>query len=287
MTETTLGRRSFLRSSSGLLVAAPIVAGSTGCATLLDLLGDVIKMPGMNITDMKVLGMTLTSISTRFTAAISNPNPIGFELAGLDWALGLAGSQMAKGRSPKGISVKARSQAKTDFEVNFDLAKTAQAVLDMIGKKSIPYTLDATGAIRANKYKFDVPLQFKGAMPMPTLPTLEVPTFKVKSAGLSGIKFQVDTAVTNMMPFAVPIDAFNFDVKVGGNNVLSNKAVSGLTLGAKQREIVPLEFNVDLGQLGLSVARLASNPRFDWEVGAELASGFLKLPFTQKGAVRL
>jgi LEA14-like dessication related protein len=276
-------RRSLLRATTGVAMAAPLM----GCATLMDLLGDVIQMPQMNVQKMNILGMTLTSIQTRFTTAVRNPNPIGFNLEGLDWALALAGASLAKGRAPKGLGLKARGTQTTDLDIDFDIAKTAEAVLALIGKQKIPYTLDATGVLRANKYKFDVPFQFKGDMPMPILPALAIPTFKVVSAGLSGIKFRVDTAVTNMMGFAIPIDAFNFDVKVGGNNVVSNKSVSGLQLAPKQREVVPLEFNVDLGQLGLSVARLASNPKLDWEVGAEMASGFLKMPFRQSGAVRL
>jgi LEA14-like dessication related protein len=285
-----LNRREWMdamRIAAAGAAVVPLVTTTTGCATLLDLLGGVVKKPNMAIKSMKLQDMSLTTIKSRFITSVANPNPIGFRLNGFEWILGLAGSKLTSGTAPKGVELKAKGSSETEFDVGFDIAKTAEAVMNLIGKKQIPYTIDAIAGLRASKYNFNIPISFGGNMPMPLLPAFDIPSFKMVSAGLSGVKFRVDTAITNLMDFAVPIDALNFDVKMGGNSVIQNKTVKGLELQPKKKEVVPLEFNVDLASLGLNLAKLASNPRFDWEVGAEMASGFLKLPFNQKGAVRL
>ena len=47
---------------------------------------------------------------------------------------------------------------------------------------------------------------------MPQLPQLTVPTFAMKSASASGIRFAVEPEVKNTNPFDILIDAFDFDV---------------------------------------------------------------------------
>jgi hypothetical protein len=37
----------------------------------------------------------------------------------------------------------------------------------------------------------------------------------------------------------------------------------------------------------MTVAKIATNPRFDWAVGANLKSGILNLPFKQQGKVSI
>lgn len=281
-----MDRREMMRLTLGGAAFVPL-STSTGCATLMDLFGKYVKMPQLALRDMKVMGMTLSSLQVRFLAQLKNPNPFGFRLDGLDWLIKLAGKDTAKGRSPKGIELKPRGSSETQLDVDFDLGKTAQTILSLIGKQSVPYEIQAVGHLRARQYKFDVPAKLAGKMPMPRLPSFDVPKFSVASANASGITFRVDTLVNNPNAFRIPIDAFTCDIKVGGREVLRNRTVRNLKLDAKQKEKVPLEFTVDLVDLGLTAARLAQNPRMNWEVAAELASGALKVPFTQRGQVTL
>ena len=276
-------RRDLLQT--GLLTAAAL--STTGCATFMDVLCGLVKPPEMSLRSFKVKKMTLTSLQVEIVALLQNPNPFGFSLAGLDWAVALAGGQAAKGRSPKGLTLKARGRSETQLDLDFNIAKTADAILELLEKKTVPLKIDAVGHLRANKYKFDIPAQFETKLPLPILPRFDVPTFKVKNANLSGITFLVEPLVSNSNGFDINIDALDFDIKLDGKQVLRNKNVRKIRLESKGRERVPFQFDVGLAEIGMTLAKLANNPRLDWELDANLRSGILDMPFKQNGRVTL
>jgi LEA14-like dessication related protein len=283
----TTTRRDLLRTGLTGLAMAPVVGGASGCATLCDLLDGVVKKPDLALKSFEITKTTLSSFSVRLIALLKNPNPFGFRLDGLDWGVKLAGGAVAKGVTRGGITLKPRGTSQTRLDIDFDLARTAAAVLELIEKRSVALGIDAVGHLRANRFRFDVPASFETKLPMPQLPDFTVPKFAVKSASLSGIEFVVEPLVSNPNPFDIDIDLFDFDVKVGGRQVLRNKTLRNVSVASKQKKAVPFEFQVDLVELGLSAAQLATSPRLDWEVGSRLKSGILDLPFKQAGRVRL
>ena len=281
--EVSMRRRDVLQT--GLVVGAGL--STTGCATLWDFLLGLVKAPQMSLKSFKIKKTTLSSFQVGITALIQNPNPFGFHLDGLDWAVGLAGGNAAKGRSPKGLTLKAKGASETDLELDFNIAKTAEAILELIEKRSVPLTLDATGHLRANKYKFDIPASFETKLPLPQLPKFEVPNFRMTGLRGTNLLFQVEPMIQNTNGFDVDVDAFDFDIKLDGRNVLKNKIVKNVTLQSNKKQRVPFEFDVGLAEIGMTLAKIANSPRLDWEVAANLKSGILNLPFKEGGRVTL
>jgi LEA14-like dessication related protein len=280
-------RRAALRAGLTTTAALPLVAGTSGCATLFDLLGNFVKPPAFSFRKFDITGWTLSSVSVRIDAVLRNPNPFGFRLDGLDWAVKLGGAAVAKGVARKGIVLKPRGTSDTPLDLEFNLAKTATAILEILEKRRVPLGLSAVAHLRANKFRFDVPAEFETTLPLPELPTFSVPKFALKSAGLGGLVFAVEPTVVNPNPFDVDVDLFDFDIKLGGRNVVKNKAIRNVKLAAQKERTVPFEFDVDLLQVGLTAAELANSPRLDWEVAAHLQSGLLQLPFRKEGKVKL
>lgn len=283
----SLNRRDLIRTGLITSTAVPLAMSTTGCATLLDLLGQLVDAPDISLKSFKIKEATLSSFSVSLIALIKNPNPFGFRLDGLDWIINLANGQAAKGRSPKGIALKAKGNTETALDIDFDIGKTAQAILQLIEKRKVPLGIEAVGHLRADKYKFDVPAKYETSLPMPQIPAFDIPKFSVKSASLSGIRFAVEPLIKNGNPFDIDIDRFDFDVKVGGREVLKNKSVKNVKIASNKSERVPFEFDVDLAEIGLTAAKLASNPRFDWQVAANLKSGPLDVPFKKTGNVSI
>lgn len=281
-----MNRRELLRLGAASATTA-LVLPTTGCATLWALLGMFVKAPQIAVKSMKIRKATLSTMSTRFLVQITNPNSLGFKLAGLEYALDLAGGSVAKGVAPKGIELRPRGKAKTELDIDFDIARTAVAVLEMLEKGAVDYALEAVGHFRVQDQDIPVPARLAGSMPMPKIPKIDISSFDVVSASTQGIKFRVDTEAQNKNDFDIPVDKFEFDVKIGGRNVLNNKVLRNKKLKADKKTIVPLEFTVGLAALGLTAAELASNPRLNWEVKTKMESGILKLPFDQRGSVRL
>jgi LEA14-like dessication related protein len=280
-------RRELIRLGVASSVLVPTAGLSTGCATLWDLLGNYIKAPKLDVKKMELMGMSLTSIAVKFHTLISNPNPFGFRLDGLDYLLKVAGGQLAKGSAPQGITLKPSGSATSELDLEFDLGKTAAAILELVTKKSADYELQAVGKFFSKQGGINVPFGHKGVMPMPTLPKISVRSFEPTSVSTSAVAFAVTTSVENNMAFDIPIDGFEFDVKVDGRRILQNKSTKGLKLQANKSNLVPFEFRVGLGELGVTVAELATGKRMNWELLTELKSGPLVAPFTNRGSFRL
>lgn len=280
-------RRELIRIGAATALVVPATTMTTGCATLWELLNQFVKAPKLDVRKMDITGMTLTSISVKFHTLISNPNPFGFRLDGLDYLLKVGGGQLAKGTAPRGITLKPRGSAKTELDLDFDLGKTASAILELITKKRADYELQAVGKFFSKQGGIDVPFSHKGVMPMPQLPKIEVKSFEPTSVSASGVGFAVTTEVGNNNDFEIPIDGFQFDVKLDGRSVLRNKGTKGLRVPANKTGRVPFEFRVGLPELGLSLAEIASGRRIDWELQSELKSGRLVAPFTNRGSFRL
>lgn len=278
-----MNRRDMLRASSLAAVTLP----SAGCATLWDLINAFIKAPTLDITKMAVEKMSLSSMKVKFFADITNPNPFGFKLFGLDYLLKVSGDQLAKGRAPQGIELRAGGKAKTEFDLNFDLGRTANAMLELIEKKVVGYELQAVGKFLSKEGGVDVPVGFSGNMPMPKLPNINVRSFTPTNVSASGVDFRIETEVKNDNDFEIPIDGFSFDIKVDGRRVLENKGAKGLRIAAGRKGVVPLEFKLGLGALGISLAEAVGGKTMRWELGADVSSGKLKMPFKDAGTFRL
>lgn len=282
-----MNRRELIRLGAASALVVPATTMGTGCATLWELLGQFVKAPKLDVRKMDITGMTLSTISVKFHTLIANPNPFGFRLDGLDYLLKVGGGQLAKGTAPKGITLKPRGSAKTELDLDFDLGRTAAAILELITKKRADYELAAVGKFFSKQGGIDVPFSHKGVMPMPLLPKIEVKAFEPTSVSASGVGFRVTTAVENANDFEIPVDGFQFDVKLDGRNVLQNRGARGLRVPARKSGTVPLEFRVGLPELGLSLAEIATGKRMNWELQSELKSGKLVVPFTNRGAFRL
>ena len=276
-------RRELIR----LGAASALVVPGAGCATLWDLLGNFIKAPKLTIRKMDITKMNLTSVSVKFLADLTNPNPIGFKLFGLDYLMRLAGQELAKGRMPQGINLNPHTSSKTELDLDFDLGRTAEAMLELLNKRVVDYELQAVGKFLSKDNGVDVPVGFKGSMPMPILPKLNVRSFEPSGVSASGVGFRVTTQVHNDNGFEIPIDGLGFGVKLDGRNVLTNKVVRGLRLAPKHTGDVPVDFRVGLAELGVSLLELAGGKRMNWELSSQVRSGKLVVPFTHKGVVRL
>jgi len=269
--------------------AAGALLPTAGCATLLELLEGAFKRPDVNILSMNVLGMTLDTVKTEFKARVSNPNPFGLSLAGLKYAVKVDGRQVLDGNARNKLELKANGASTTTFPVNITLGKSAEVLLSLLQKNSLPYDLNSafTFAIPQVNRNVTIPVAFGGVLPVPKLPLVTIKEFKFTNVSPAGIGVRVVSSVKNTNKFEIPVDGFHFDVKLNNRNVLQNRAVRGLRVAAGKTKNVPLEFNVSPLDLGINAVEILQRPRINWAIDAGLKSGVLDMPFKKTGALRL
>lgn len=277
-------RRTLLRNAGLLAAAAPL----SGCQTLLNLIRTGLREPEVAITKMELKDVALDRVTMLFHTTLTNPNPVGLQLAGLGYALRVEGDQLARGDVDEDMKLRARGKSSLRFPVEFNLGKTSSAIMRLLKLDEADYGIDAAFRFRLPEIgKLEVPVSFDGKFPVPKLPDVQVRNVRFTSIGPGGLGMRLTTTVKNVNRFALPLDGFQFNFKLNGRTVLRNERVSGLTLKARQTRDIPLDFTFGLMEAGLTVASLASEPSLRWQVDGKLDAGVLDLPFDASGKIRL
>ena len=139
-----MDRRDVLKMGALGLVVVP----SSGCATLLNWIRTGLRDPEIRITKMKLTDVMLDRVTMIFDTELKNPNPIGFSLAGLAYALEVEGSRLASGKVNEELTLKANGTSKMSFPVEFALGKTG-AELGREEKNAISHRGQAFRALHA------------------------------------------------------------------------------------------------------------------------------------------
>lgn len=277
-------RRTLLRNAAVVVAAAPL----GGCQTLLNLIRTGIREPEVRIQKMELREVTLDSVKMLFHTTLTNPNPVGLELAGLGYALRVEGDQLARGNVDEDMRLKARGKSSLRFPVEFNLGKTSSAILRLLKLDEADYGIDAAFRFKVPELgKLEVPVSFDGKFPVPKIPEIEVRNVKFTSIGPGGLGMRLVTTVKNVNRFPLPLDGFRFNFKLNGRTVLKNERVSGMTLKARQTRDIPLDFTFGLVEAGLTAASLVSEPTLRWQVSAKVDAGILDLPFDASGRLKL
>lgn len=276
-------RRDFLRTTAWVAGTLPC----TGCAGLVDLLRSVLREPQVSLRKMEIASASLDHVTALFHVNVKNPNPIGMRLDGLGYALSLDGARFARGDLDEGLELKAKGSSLVKLPIEFSLGESAQAILAVLDKETLPYALETDFRFRWQRGKISVPVTFDGEMPMPKIPKIEVREFRFTQIGLQGIGVRVTTSVTNPNAFDIPLDRFRFDVKLNNRPILQSQSVAGVRMAARQTRDIPLDFTIGLLDAGLSAASLLERPELRWGVNASVKSGTFEMPFAAAGQVPL
>lgn len=284
-----MDRRNVLKLGAVGLITLP----NAGCATLLNLIRTGLREPNIRVTRMTLKDVMLDAVTMVFDMELTNPNPIGFSLAGLGYALEVEGSQLASGRVDEQLNVKAQGKSNLRFPVSFALGRTSQAIMQLLKLDEAAYAIDTDwklgfkGTKQIKGGTITVPFRHDGRFPVPKLPVVEFPTVRFTSVGPGGLGMRVSSRVKNPNKFQLPVDDFKFDFKLNGNSVLRNKKVEGLDIAAGRTKTVNVDFTFGLVEAGLTLASLVQKPTLDWKVNMDLESGKVTAPFKGDGRIRL
>ncbi|HUG02053.1 MAG TPA: LEA type 2 family protein [Longimicrobiales bacterium] len=140
-----------MRRNATAVVTALVLGG---CASLG--LGGLLQPPTFRSADdrgshLRLLGpsaqMPLGGVSLRIWSHVTNPNPFGIDLAGLNGDLYLDGSKAATVDLPMGLPLLAAQDTVIPVDINVDLSdlpSLARVIGDAAGGGSIDYRVEGT-----------------------------------------------------------------------------------------------------------------------------------------------
>lgn len=268
-------------------VSLVAVAGMTGCKAAGDLLA------GMNKPSASVTGARLTSLNTdsaglTFDVKISNPYSVAIPLANLDYALASDGKAMLAGKAALSGSVPAKGSSVVAVPVNIRFADVMNAVSGIKLGSVVPYKADLTLSSEVPGVgPISLPMNHSGEFPVPAVPTVEVADVKWDELGLTGVAGALSLKVSNPNQFDIDLSKLGYLVKLGGREIASGAAKSGMGLSAGKNSTITIPFKLSAMQAGMAVLDMAKSATASYEVRGDLdvktRFGDLSMPYVRTG----
>lgn len=151
-----------------LLVAALAVSACSGLGGLASMVE-----PEVDVTDVKVLGTTLTGADLLFQFRVDNPNAVALVLDDIGYRLRLNGEPLLDGRRIQETRIEASGRSIVELPVTIKFEDVYRVIRSFEGRKKPDYALDAD-------FRFDVPIL--GSVTVPVTERGEIPMDRLREA---------------------------------------------------------------------------------------------------------
>jgi LEA14-like dessication related protein len=159
--------------AAGLLALALASALTFSACTTLGGLANMVE-PEVDVTDVKLLGTTLTGADLLFEFRVDNPNAVALVLDGIGYRLSLNNERLLDGTRDQQTRIEANGRSTVQLPVSIKFADVYRVIQSFEGRRGKPdYALDAD-------FRFDVPVL--GSVTVPVTQRGEIPIDRLRDA---------------------------------------------------------------------------------------------------------
>jgi len=230
-----------------LLLLFPLVGS---CAFL----ESIAQRPTVSLKRVDLQEVSFSGISVDFVLAVTNPNPIGLDLATLAYQITVDNHPFVEGHTNSALHLPAQGVGEAHVPVGIKFLDFAQSLESLFGKKQVPYTLATRLGFGTPAGVLEVPLSTSGQLPVPQLPDVHFISAGLGGVSLTGADLNMIIGVRNTNNFAVPLGNLQYAISVAGSQVISSGAPVG-KLGPSASSPVNITAHLDYVGLGLGVVR--------------------------------
>ena len=254
------------------------------------------QRPRISIADQRITSLDFERVSMAFGIKVDNPNPIGIQLAGLDYDLKLGGHSFLTGSEEKQMSLRANGVSRIELPLSLGFAEINEAISTLKGKEEVPYELTTGLMIEVPLLgKLRYPVTSRGIVPVPQLPKVSLKTLRVDSMNLLGATLALDIEVDNPNAFSLGLDRLNYNLMVNGKRWASGNRNSLGTIKQKQNNVITLPLSLNFMELGSGLyTALSSGKEVNYSLSGKLDAsssnkllGSFAMPFETDGRVSL
>ena len=272
------------RIPAWLLFMLPIVLGS--CATLEQLAAGAFQKPTLAYKSATLADVSLSGATLNVVTTVDNPNGVGLSLADLDYRLSIDGHPVATGRPPAGLQIPAHGSADVTLPATFEFTDLGQAVATVLSKGSAGYKAEGTLGLNTPIGVVHLPLSHQGTFSLPDMPGIALGTPRLTAVAIDHATVELPVTLTGKGTLAVPLQALEAAVSIGGTRVgeVSAKDLGTLEPGTSRSVVLPLTIPFS-GAVGAGRAILGGG-EVPISLDGQLRSGPAPVPFALKTTAR-
>jgi LEA14-like dessication related protein len=261
------------------VVLVAVIAGLCGCATLQQLLAASFIRPTLTFKTASLADLSLGSATINLTYLVENPNPIGLELASVEYAFFVEGKQVVAGKPPAGLRIPADGQAEVVLPANVRFMDIVPVLETFLTKDQASYTARGALGVDTPIGVVSLPFEKEGSFDVPKLPAVEFQAPRVTRITLTSATIEVPLTVTNRNGFPLPIGGLSGDITLAGARVGSLSTGDLGMIDARAARPVALPLTIHFAQAAAAAAAIQGGST-TLAFNGTLQSGPISLPLS-------
>ena len=270
-----------------------IVFSINQCAEMINILNQAnIQKPVVNLSDVKMTGLSFDSVDLLFHIDIDNPNNVGIKLAGFDYDLQIEDNSFISGKQDNGLAIKANGSEIIQLPLTLkfkDIYNTFSIVKDLDSvqyklNSGLSFNLPVLGDIR-------IPVTKSGNIPTLKLPSINFKKLKMDQIKLTGADLTLQINIDNHNAFAFILKNIDYKLNVAGTQWIDEKMNQSMNISAKQENIINIPISLNFLSMGQSVYNIVNGNQslnYSLKGNADMGSslpllGDFNIPFNQTG----
>ncbi|MCU7802030.1 MAG: LEA type 2 family protein [Candidatus Thiodiazotropha sp. (ex Lucinoma annulata)] len=235
-------------------------------------------------------------VELAFDVNVTNPNPVGIDLAGLDYDLKLLGNSFVKGEQPMALSVAANGTSQIELPMRLGFRQLMSSYQKLQHASQAAYQLDlGLGFNIPVLGKMKLPVSYQGEFPIPKIPDIKVKNLDIQKLTLNNAKLLLQIEVDNPNNFSLLLDQLNYNLKLNGFNVGNGLLSQSVAIKQDGRGVINLPLSVNIMQAGMGLySALLGNDGLKYELNGSMAAtssnsilSDIKIPLNEQGVIEM
>lgn len=261
-----------------VLVSAALLLS---CATL----EKQVKEPELSISNVQILGMSLTDAQLAFDVDVKNPNSVGLSMNGLSYSLAIEDKPLFNGAAADKLNIAAKTTSRVTLPFTLRYEDVLGTLSALRENEELRYTVSG----KADFGLFSLPYSRTGTFSLPKLPDVTVQSLRINKLTLSGAELTLGLKVNNANGFPIRLNGIDYDLKLADASLLKGKSTQPISIDANGDGTMMLKLAVDYAQIGSLTQKLSDGGALPIEFNSQVkvpAGGAEKtLPYNWKGDV--
>jgi LEA14-like dessication related protein len=264
-----------------LLLSGLILFTFSGCAALNDLFRSAFVAPTLSFKSVDIKDVSLAGLTLDLVYTLDNPNPVGVQLASVDYLLKVEGKQVVAGAPEAGLAIPASGQAEMRFPATVRFQDLAGVAETFLTRDFASYEASGNLGVDTPIGIVTLPVQKQGQFEVPKVPAVALAPPRITQLSFTGATVELPLTVTNRNSFPLPISGLSGAVKIAGANVgrLSTGDLGALAGNSSKPVSLPIEIRfLEAAAAAVALKSGSGEVAFD----GELRSGAVSVPIRMK-----
>jgi len=203
----------------------------------------VLQEPVVSLYSTELVKINFSGAQLLCKVQVENPNIFDIPFPEVGWEIFINTNSFISGVIKNDHHLKARNKVIVDIPVNLEYIDLLNAFSSLFGRSQIDYKI-------ALAVKFAIPVlgdkvwryEPSGTVPLPQIPKLSAPVFRVERTTSSMVEFFVSVNIENPNAFELPPPRISFNYQVNNTSFIQNTITNRTSIAASS--VTPVIFGL-------------------------------------------